>query len=192
MADPIPSTEVEQFVLDMYLPVHSFLHEFALVREVFRYLDFLPDILTWRATSTHTWSVGSGVLYTRFSLHRRLRLTEILEMIFRLVFDAQFIEPVFNEYHSPEPAILLFPNTEGRRSVLNLALTCQKPQGLKAQPNELVLSPRPSPVHTPKLFVLYAARVQILFNQNFRVDDSAYALLLASAPKDAPLFPKLR
>ncbi|KAG2336260.1 hypothetical protein BDR05DRAFT_1006031 [Suillus weaverae] len=67
MVDPIPSTEVEQFVLDMYLPVHSFLHESALVREVFRYLDFLPDILTWRATSTHTRSVGSGVLYTRFS-----------------------------------------------------------------------------------------------------------------------------
>ncbi|KAG1883970.1 hypothetical protein F4604DRAFT_1979622 [Suillus subluteus] len=51
----------------MYLPVHSFLHEAALVHEVFSYLDFLPDILAWRATSTHTRSVGSAVLYARFS-----------------------------------------------------------------------------------------------------------------------------
>ncbi|KAG1775490.1 hypothetical protein EV702DRAFT_1235052 [Suillus placidus] len=39
---------------------------------------------------------------------------------------------------------------------------------------------------------LRAACVQILLNQNFCVSDSAYALLLASAPQDAPLFPKLR
>ncbi|KAG1849522.1 hypothetical protein F4604DRAFT_93298 [Suillus subluteus] len=63
----------------MYLPVHSFLHEAALVREVFSYLDFLPDILAWRATSTHTRSVGSAVLYACFSriiqpfVHRHVR-----------------------------------------------------------------------------------------------------------------------
>ncbi|KAG2047560.1 hypothetical protein BDR06DRAFT_976671, partial [Suillus hirtellus] len=99
---------------------------------------------------------------------------------------------------------------EGRYSVLCLALTCRAfcdpalnvlhshiggiwPL-IKFLPDQLDLSPRSSSVPTPKQFrpsVLRATCVQILFNHNFHRDDSAYALLLASAPKDAPLFPQL-
>ncbi|KAG2085400.1 uncharacterized protein F5147DRAFT_97445 [Suillus discolor] len=141
-------------------------------------------------------------------MHRCLRLTEILEIIFCLVLDVQFIDPSFNDYQLLQPAILPFPNTEGRRSVLNLALTCRafRDPALnvlhsyreeiwplrKSVPGQL---PKPSWLHIPEQFrpsILRATCVQIFFNQNLHRHDSAYALLLASASKDAPLFPQLR
>lgn len=141
-------------------------------------------------------------------MHRCLRLTEILERIFCLVLDVQFIDPSFDAYQLLQPAILPFPNTKGRHSVLNLALTCRafRDPALnvlhsyigdiwplrESVPGQL---PIPSWVHIPEQFrpsILRATCVQIFFNQNLHHHDSAYALLLESAPKNAPLFPQLR
>ncbi|KAG2045957.1 hypothetical protein BDR06DRAFT_1015149 [Suillus hirtellus] len=141
-------------------------------------------------------------------MHRCLRLTEILEIIFCLVLDVQFIDPSFDAYQLLQPAILPFPNTKGRHTVLNLALTCRafRDPALnvlhsyigdiwplsKSVPGQL---PRPSWLHIPEQFrpsILRATCVQIFFNQNLHHHDSAYALLLESASKDVPLFPQLR
>ncbi|KAG1835515.1 hypothetical protein EV424DRAFT_6483 [Suillus variegatus] len=141
-------------------------------------------------------------------MHRCLRLTKILEIIFCLVLDVQFIDPSFDAYQLLQPAILPFPSTKGRHSVLNLALTCRafRDPALnvlhsyigdiwplsKSVPGQL---PRPSWLHIPEQFrpsILRATCVQIFFNQNLHHHDSAYALLFESASKDTPLFPQLR
>ncbi|KAG2145931.1 hypothetical protein DEU56DRAFT_910218 [Suillus clintonianus] len=44
-----------------------FLLEGTLIREVYGYLHFLPDILAWRDTSSHTRTVGTPFISARFS-----------------------------------------------------------------------------------------------------------------------------
>ncbi|KAG0704974.1 hypothetical protein DFH29DRAFT_801058, partial [Suillus ampliporus] len=60
----------------------------------------------------------------------------------------------------------------------------------RSLPSKLVLSRSPSSVHIPEQFVVRAACVDTLFNL-CHDSDAPYAFLLASAPNDAPLFPKL-
>ncbi|KAG1748487.1 uncharacterized protein EDB91DRAFT_1344975 [Suillus paluster] len=112
-------------------------------------------------------------------------------------------------YSLPELSPLASPVIQDRRSVLNFALTCRAFRApalnvlyshlneigplIKALPDELVHLREPSPV-TPEQFhslVPYATRVKIL-SKSYGHDDTAYELLVASAPKDTLLFPKLR
>ncbi|KAG0695478.1 hypothetical protein DFH29DRAFT_266284 [Suillus ampliporus] len=134
-------------------------------------------------------------------------------MIFWFVLDEKFRDPFFNAptLYLPMPPVLL-PFLHGQSSVLHLALTCRSFHDpalnvlyshlrgtwplIQSLPDELILSHRPPrpPVHTPELFrplVLRAAHVHILFN-DYCHNPIVYPCLLASTPKDAPLFPKIR
>ncbi|KAG1756655.1 uncharacterized protein EDB91DRAFT_1241700 [Suillus paluster] len=147
-------------------------------------------------------------------MHHCFRLSEILEVIFQFVFDSVEVEP---DRHYVLPGLLPSPCAQDRRSVLHLALTCRAfydpalnvlyshlrdiyhlIKSLPDQLVELILSRRPFPAEHFRSLVLCAARVQILCAAHIQLlfdpcyNDTAYTFLLASVPKDAPLFPKLR
>ncbi|KAG0695052.1 hypothetical protein DFH29DRAFT_287522 [Suillus ampliporus] len=142
-------------------------------------------------------------------MHHCLRLTEILEVIFHYVFNSvKLVDSSFILYSLPR--ILPSPYNRDRRSVLHLALTCRAFRDpalnvlyshlkdiwpfIMRLPDKMIQSGKSSPVHPgpPEWFhplVPRAACVHILFNPCY--NDAAYSFLLASAPKDALIFPKL-
>ncbi|KAG0699540.1 hypothetical protein DFH29DRAFT_41790 [Suillus ampliporus] len=140
-------------------------------------------------------------MHSRIDMHHCLRLTEILEVIFNFVFKSSTIIIFYSL-----PGVFPSSYTQDRRSVLNLALTCRafRDPALNVLYSHLrdiqplmslisLLDETRPPVHTPKQFrslVLCAARVQTLFVPYS--NNTSYTFLLASAPKDALLFPKLR
>ncbi|KAG1722106.1 hypothetical protein EDB19DRAFT_1769492, partial [Suillus lakei] len=156
--------------------------------------------------------ISSFLLTTYTSMHRCLRVTEILEIIIRFVLNEDFIDPIFDPSIIQYSAPAFLPYPFGQRCVLHLALTCRafcepaleilwshlrSPWPLvRSLSDELVLSRRTSPAHyTPEQFrplVLRAAHVQTLYNEGSAANSPAYPFLHASAPTDGPLFPKLR
>ncbi|KAG1748476.1 uncharacterized protein EDB91DRAFT_1114259 [Suillus paluster] len=150
-------------------------------------------------------------------MHRCLCLSEILEVIFHSVFNSVEAKPDRFRLCGLPGVLPSPPYIPDRRSVLHLALTCHtfrdpalnvlyshltdKHRFIKSLPTELlelVHSSRPSVAEQFRPFVLCAARVQILDDEMQVIfdpchNDTAYALILASAPKVAPglLFPKL-
>ncbi|KAG2367827.1 hypothetical protein BDR07DRAFT_204448 [Suillus spraguei] len=130
-------------------------------------------------------------------MHQCLCISEILEVIFYFVFNDKRQDFY---WYLALPDLIPSAETQDRRSIFRLALTCRAFRDLALDflyshlrnfwP--LVLSCRPSQLHhTPDLFrPLVASRIQIL-SQPCQ-DDTAYPSFLACAQKQAPLFPKLR
>ncbi|KAG2031889.1 hypothetical protein BDR03DRAFT_971475 [Suillus americanus] len=130
-------------------------------------------------------------------MHQCLRVTEILEAIFYFVFNHKGRR--FNSHLLPD--LIPSPETQDRRSIFRLALTCRAFRDLALNilySNlrnfwPLILSCRPSQFrHTPELFrpLVLASRIQIL--SQLCQDNTAYPSLRACAKQKSPLFPNLR
>ncbi|KAG2074241.1 hypothetical protein BDR04DRAFT_199615 [Suillus decipiens] len=133
-------------------------------------------------------------------MHQCLCINEILEAIFYFVFNHKGHGFYL---HLSLPDLIPSAETQDRRSIFRLALTCRAFRDLALDILyshlrnfwPLVLSCRPSQLHhTPDLFrpLVLASRIQILSQPCQDEGDAAYQSFLACAQKQAPLFPNLR
>lgn len=136
-------------------------------------------------------------------MHQCLCISEILEVIFYFVFiDERRPFSPYAYYQLVLPDFIPSPETQDRRSIFRVALTCRAFRDLALNLLyshlrnfwPLILSSRPSQLHPniPDTYrpLILASRIQIL-SQPCQ-DDTAYPSFIACAQKQSPLFPKLR